>query len=822
MSRPNGDVAVADLLSAQAAAWGGEIAAVVRGAVPAYAQVLSRDPRWFEALLATVAQSLRGRPDSLRQRLLETAPALGAAAVTARDTLSVLAYVREFLGRRLAGLPDGRGGAAVVELDRALDRALAYLLAAASAEAASPRAEPESPHATAARHLARALEGLSGDRTELLYQRLADEGRRILDGSQACLDVATEDRRRMCLAHSPADPAAHRGERYTLDDHPAGPVFRTARTAVLAPDEPGAGHAWTVAVAIASDGRVPAVLTVRRATRPTAQEVRLVERFAALAAFPVDLARRVDLADRQRRELESLHAVATVAASGTGFEAALDQLAERLRELLGADGTYVQLLGPDRRTMRTAAAAGPLAEAWRGRDQAADAGAAGLVLRSGRSYLVRDVRHADGDAELVAVALGQTPLQSLLAVPLRHAGRAFGVLTAGSLTPYRFDAADVALAETFAASAALAIDNARLYQEAKAQARLDGLTGLKNHRALQEDLDEALSALDDGRTLVLAVLDLDDFKVVNDTFGHLAGDRTLVQVARLLSAHLRAVDGAYRFGGEEFALMLRDVPPMTAHAILERIRLAVANSEAPDVPKVTVSVGFAVAPRHAATRQALLAAADRAMYTSKSRGKNRVTSYDGAAPTHQDEHQSGRSAQSALTVLAMSHPQVAQRSRRAARIARRLALACGMSAGHAEQVATAALLCDIGFVGLPASALAADGAGPEAAAMYRSHPERSVQALGNMSLEWMAPWVRVHHEHMDGSGLPDGVDGERIAPEGRILAVADAVAEWTAPPAPLDVNAIMERLSRHASWYDPVVLRRVPDVLRAMAANDRG
>jgi len=171
---------------------------------------------------------------------------------------------------------------------------------------------------------------------------------------------------------------------------------------------------------------------------------------------------------------------------------------------------------------------------------------------------------------------------------------------------------------------ALAAANARL----ETLASTDPLTGLLNHRAFHARLDEEIArAARGGRPLALLLVDLDDFRTINNTYGHQVGDRALVAIAAALRGSLRAGDSAGRYGGDEFAAILPEADVPEALAVAERARAAVAGIALPAgdaTIHATTSLGVAVLPRHARTRDALIAAADQAAYAAKDAGKDCV------------------------------------------------------------------------------------------------------------------------------------------------------------------------------------------------------
>lgn len=163
----------------------------------------------------------------------------------------------------------------------------------------------------------------------------------------------------------------------------------------------------------------------------------------------------------------------------------------------------------------------------------------------------------------------------------------------------------------------------------------DGLTGLYNHHTFYTLLaDELARAQRFNRTVSLLMLDIDHFKRVNDTYGHLAGDAVLKGLSELLGSHARAIDRVCRYGGEEIAIILPETDLDAAANIAERMRAAVeaqpfdVNAGVP--VRITVSIGVASWPVQADSEQTLVAAADAAMYAAKQRGRNRISRYEPA------------------------------------------------------------------------------------------------------------------------------------------------------------------------------------------------
>jgi diguanylate cyclase (GGDEF)-like protein len=218
-----------------------------------------------------------------------------------------------------------------------------------------------------------------------------------------------------------------------------------------------------------------------------------------------------------------------------------------------------------------------------------------------------------------------------LAIPLGLEGRESGVLY---LTPQDEDFGDDAreLAHWLASQASIALENARLHRLVERQANTDGLTELPNRRHFEEALESEITRVErfDG-SLALILADLDDFKQVNDRFGHQAGDDVLRTFADILRTTVREVDLPARYGGEEFAVLLPQTDLEGAHELAERLRRALAARPMSTHPgglvAVTASFGVAAFPE-APTPAALFAAADEALYRAKRAGKNCVVSAD--------------------------------------------------------------------------------------------------------------------------------------------------------------------------------------------------
>jgi diguanylate cyclase (GGDEF)-like protein len=232
-------------------------------------------------------------------------------------------------------------------------------------------------------------------------------------------------------------------------------------------------------------------------------------------------------------------------------------------------------------------------------------------------------------------------LHRAVAVPMCLGGEIVGVLVVHMRTPRSLERSEARVLQTLANQAVIAIENAAAYEQTKQLATTDALTGVANHRELDTYLErEVQRAKKTGEPLALIICDVDNFKQINDTVGHPAGDAVLRHITRrILVPAVRPKDLVARYGGDEFVLVLRGADSRAALAVAERIRKTVESQavmlDGKAVSNLSVSLGIAVFPRDGDGREGLVQAADQALYVAKRTGRNRVVRTDAGSAESQ-------------------------------------------------------------------------------------------------------------------------------------------------------------------------------------------
>jgi diguanylate cyclase (GGDEF)-like protein/excisionase family DNA binding protein len=355
--------------------------------------------------------------------------------------------------------------------------------------------------------------------------------------------------------------------------------------------------------------------------------------FAAQAFANADatglLLAQSDALGRQLANQRALLAVTESILTTLDPRAILDQVAERLSELVGYDNLSIEVLDRISGLLRPLTAKGVHAAEYMEPWLPGEEGLATWVVAHNEPALVRD-EAADNRVNQFR-SIGELD-GSMICVPLRGRDGATGVLTLERLgLEQGYSEEEFELVQLFAAQVSIALQNAEVHRAVEIRAQTDDLTGLLNHGTFQDWL--ARDVLDhDAFSLIM--LDLDDFKAVNDELGHQAGDRLLAEISRALVGAGRDSDRLFRYGGDEFALILPGADAAAALGVAERVRAAVqtigsdGSTWADASLPISASIGIATFPRDGVTAEEILLAADRACFAAKRSGHGLIATSD--------------------------------------------------------------------------------------------------------------------------------------------------------------------------------------------------
>lgn len=323
--------------------------------------------------------------------------------------------------------------------------------------------------------------------------------------------------------------------------------------------------------------------------------------------------------------------------SAYDMETLLKAVLERISLLIPASNWSLLLLDPHTNELYFAVTVGLDLETVKNVRLKLGEGIAGVVAQTGQPMFIADARHDPRFSPRVDQVTG-FETRSIIALPLHVRGTVVGVFEVVNVENEEFFREKyLPLLHILADYVAIAVDNVRNLQQLQARTFIDEVTGFYNTRYLAAKLDQFIrDCLQRREELSVVFLDLDNFKAIVDTHGHLRGSRVLSEVARVIHSVLGPEDSLVRYGGDEFILLLPRRTQAEALHLVQRLRQTLngtpfLSEEGADV-RVTASYGIATMPQDAATKEDLLLIADRAMFRGKGKGKDCIMLGQGLVP----------------------------------------------------------------------------------------------------------------------------------------------------------------------------------------------
>ncbi len=552
---------------------------------------------------------------------------------------------------------------------------------------------------------------------------------------------------------------------------------------------------------------------------------------------------------RRSRQLSFLNSISKTAISSEDAEQMLAEIVAEIQKNFRFDHIGIGILDYVTKEIEIKAEAGTTAQA-KGKRIPLGVGIVGRVARTYERALVQNA----GEGHLLGVLPDS---RAVLCMPITYGESLLGVLNVESREENAFSPQDVLIMSTLADLLATALHNAFVFQKLQQQSITDGLTGIKTRRFFWEALSsEWKRASRSGRPFSVVLVDLDKFKEVNDTFGHLEGDLVLARVGRLLEQRCRQSNVVARYGGDEFIILMPETSVEQAQALAERLRLWLAQDAMLAEHQITGSFGVASFPGHGFSAEDIIRVADAGMYAAKHAGGNRVSMVeafdDGEQVATQRQQisnyiegflqreQTGpddleelvstlrrlcggeeecnvqvlKESIEALSRAAESREfHAAGHGEMVGRYAEMIGRALAMPPDEIVEVVYAAKVHDVGKIFVPERIVTKPGPlTEEEYAQMKEHAQVGAEILSTIPGSPMVQKaVEHHHEAFDGSGYPNGLRGEEIPLWARILGLADAFVNMTTDrsfaPAKTTEQALAEIEKLSGTRYDGMLVR---------------
>jgi diguanylate cyclase (GGDEF)-like protein len=586
------------------------------------------------------------------------------------------------------------------------------------------------------------------------------------------------------------------------------------------------------------------------------RDLEVLKTAAGQVSVAIENARLFTEEQRRSRQFAFLNSVSKTAISSEDADEMLAEIVSNIQKNFRFDHIGIGILDYATKEIEIKAEAGATAHE-KGKKIPLGSGIVGKVARGGEPVLV-----SPGDGQPQGLLPGS---RTVLCIPIAYGDTLLGVLNIESEKEGAISPDDVLVMNTLADLLATALHNSFVFQKLQQQSITDGLTGIKTRRFFWEALSaEWKRASRSGRPFSVVLVDLDKFKAVNDTCGHLEGDLVLARVGRLLENKCRQSNVVARYGGDEFVILMPETGVDQAQVLAERLRLWLATDPMLSEHHITGSFGVASFPLHGFSAESIIRVADMGLYISKKAGGDRVSTSEDfgreeggtverklvsgyiegflqrerTGPEHveelvgtlrklssaSEEKQASllRESIEALARAAESHEvHTAGHGESVAEYCEMIGRALGLAADEVRDLGFAGRVHDLGKMFVPERVLNKQGSlNEEEFELLKAHPRLGAEILSTLpGGERIRRAVECHHEYSDGSGFPAGLRGDEIPLWARIITVADAYVNFTSDrslaPGKTSEQAIAELERASGTKYDGMLVCILARELRA-------